>query len=87
MLKKRKKISPILAFIILTLVTIVLSGILSLLKVQSEYATVSRTTNELVNNVVEVKNLFSTSGIKYIVTHAVDSFVNFEPLSILIIVS
>ena len=86
MLKKRKKISPILAFIILTLVTIVLSGILSLLKVQSEYATVSRTTNELVNNVVEVKNLFSTSGIKYIVTHAVKNFVSFAPLSILIIV-
>ena len=86
MLKKKKKISPILAFIILTLATIVISGFLHLLNVQSEYVTVSKASGELVNNVVEVKNLFSTSGIKYIVTHAVDSFVNFAPLSILIIV-
>ena len=86
MLKKRKKISPIMTFILLTFVTIILSGLLNLLNVQSEYATVNRATNELVNNVIEVKNLFSLSGIKYIVTHAVDSFVSFAPLSILIIV-
>ena len=86
MLKKRKKISPIMAFIILTLATIVISGFLHLLNIQSEYVTVNKATGELVNNVVEVKNLFSTSGIKYIVTNAVDNFVNFAPLSTLIIV-
>lgn len=86
MFKKRKKISPIMAFIILTLATIILSGFLNLLNIQSEYPTVNKATNELVNNVIEVKNLFSTSGIKYIVTHAVDNFVSFSPLSILIIV-
>ena len=86
MLKRKRKISPILAFIILTLATIVISGFLHLLNVQSEYVTVNKVTGDLVNNVVEVKNLFSTSGIKYIVTHAVDSFVNFAPLSTLIIV-
>ncbi|MBR4178211.1 MAG: AbgT family transporter [Bacilli bacterium] len=86
MLKKKKKISPILAFIILTFATIIISGFLHLLNVQSEYVTVNKASGDLVNNVVEVKNLFSTSGIKYIVTHAVDSFVNFAPLSILIIV-
>ena len=75
-----------MTFILLTFVTIILSGLLNLLNVQSEYATVNRATNELVNNVIEVKNLFSLSGMKYIVTHAVDSFVSFAPLSILIIV-
>ena len=86
MLKKKKKISPIMAFIILTLITIVISGFLHLLNVQSEYVTVNKSSGDLINNVVEVKNLFSTSGIKYIVTHAVDNFVNFAPLSTLIIV-
>ena len=86
MFKKRKKISPIMTFIILTLITIILSGLFNLLNIQSEYLTVNKANNELINNVVEVKNLFSASGIKYIVTHAVKNFVNFTPLSILIIV-
>ena len=86
MLKKRKKFGPIMAFILLTVLTILLSGLLHLFNVQGEYVTVSKATNTLVNNVVEVKNLFSTSGIKYIVTHAVQNFVGFRPLSILIIV-
>ena len=43
-------------------------------------------TNDIVNNVVEVKNLFSLSGLKHIFTTAVSSFVNFEPLPLLIIV-
>ncbi len=86
MFKKRKKISPIMTFIILTLATIVLSGFLNLLNVQSEYKTINRATNDVINNVVEVKNLFSASGIKYVVTNAVSNFVSFAPLSTLIIV-
>lgn len=86
MFKKNKKFSPIMTFIFLTFITIVLSGFLSLLKVQAEYSTVSKVTNGLVNNVVEVKNLFSVSGIKHIFSTAVSSFMNFEPLSTLIIV-
>ena len=86
MFKKKKKRSPIMTFILLTLITIILSGLLHLFKVQAEYVTVSKATNALINNVIEVKNLFSTSGIKYIVTHAVSNFVGFTPLSILIIV-
>lgn len=86
MFKRKRKVSPILAFIILTLIILILSGFLHLLNVQGEYTTVNKATNDFVNNVVEVKNLFSTSGIKYVVTHAVKSFVEFEPLSTLIIV-
>ena len=86
MFKRRKKLSPIMTFIILTIITIIMSGFLNLINVQSEYITVNRATNDFVNNVVEVKNLFSLSGIKYIVTHAVNNFVEFEPLSTLIIV-
>ena len=85
MFKKRKRISPVMTFIILTLVTMILSGIFHLLNMQSEYTTVSATGN-VVNNIVEVKNLFSTSGIKYIVTHAVKNFMSFTPMSLLVIV-
>ena len=84
MFKKRKRISPVMTFIILIFVTMLLSGLLHLLKFQSEYTTVSAT-GAVLNNVVEVKNLFSTSGIKYIVTHAVKNFMSFTPMSILII--
>ncbi len=86
MFKSKKKFSPIVTCILLTVVVVLLSGFLSLLNVQAEYTTVSKVTNELVNNVVEVKNLFSLSGIKHIFTTAVTSFINYEPLPLLIIV-
>ncbi len=86
MFKNKKKLSPVVTCILLTAIVILLSGFLSLLKVQAEYTTVSKVTNELVNNVVEVRNLFSLSGFKHIFTTAVSGFINFEPLPILIIV-
>lgn len=86
MIKKKIKLSPIMTFIILIFATIIISGFLNFINVQAEYVTVNKVTNELVNNVVEVKSLFSTSGIKHIVTTAVSGFVNFAPLSTLIII-
>lgn len=86
MFKKKVKLSPIMTFIIMTVIVIVLSGFLHLLNIQAEYSTVNTVSNEVVNNVVEVQNLFSTSGIKHIVTSAVNGFVNFEPLATLIII-
>lgn len=83
--KKKFILSPMLGFIILTLVTIILSGILSFLNVQSEYSTVNTVSNEIVNNVVSIQSFFSLYGIKYIVTNAVSDFVSFTPLSMLII--
>lgn len=84
--KMKIKINPILMFIILICFTILLSGILSFLGVQSEYSTINTGTNELVNNVVQVENLFSGHGLKVIATSAVSNFVNFAPLSMIIIV-
>ncbi len=86
MFKKKLKLSPIMTFIIMTIIVIVLSGFLHLLNIQAEYSTVNTISNVAVNNVVEVQNLFSTSGIKHIVTSAVNGFVNFEPLATLIII-
>lgn len=84
-MKKKIVLSPMLSFIVLSAFVIVLSGILSILHVQTDYQTVNPITNELVTNVVEVENLFSLSGLKYIVTNAVSDFVSFVPLSMLLI--
>ncbi len=86
MFKKKIKLSPIMTFILLVFITILLSGVLHIFNAQAEYNSVNSVTSELVNSVVEVKNLLSLSGIKHIVTTAVSGFVNFAPLSTLIIV-
>ena len=85
MLKKKKRYSPIVTFIFLTFITIIVSGFLSLLNVQTEYSTVNKVTSELVNNVIEVNNLLSVEGIKHIITTATSGFVKFAPLATLII--
>lgn len=82
---KKKKFSPIFIFIMMTFVTILLSFVLSMLSVQAEYVTINSYTNALQNNVVQVENMLSVEGIKYIVTSTVNNFVNFEPLAMLII--
>lgn len=83
---KNKKFSPIFVFIILTFGTIILSFVLSLFDLQAEYSTVNSFTNSLQNNVIQVENLLSVDGFKYIITSTVSNFVNFEPLSMLIII-
>jgi len=86
MIKSKIKLSPIMTLIILTFAVILVSGFLNFINVQAEYTSVNTVTSELANNVVEVRNLFSFSGFKHIVTTSVSGFVNFEPLSMLIIV-
>ena len=73
-------------FLVLTLAVLLLSFILSIFSVQAEFTTVNSYTNALQNNVVQVENMLSADGLKYIVTHSVSNFVNFEPLAMLIIV-
>lgn len=85
MFKKKITLSPMLSFIVLSIITIIISGILSFLNVQAEYSTINPVTNELSTNIVEVESLFSLSGLKYVVTNAVSDFVMFTPLSMLLI--
>lgn len=86
MIKKKSQMNPIMSYIILICVTILISGFLSFINLQSEYNLVNPSSKELINNVVEVKNLFSLSGLKHIVITAVNDFVNFPPLGALLIV-
>lgn len=83
---KNKRFNPIFIFIIMTFATIILSFVLSLFNLQAEYSTVNSYTNTLQNNVIQVENLLSGSGIRYIISNTVSNFVNFAPLSTLIII-
>lgn len=83
---KKKKFSPIFVFILLTFGVIVLSFILSLFNFQAEYSTVNSYTNTIQNNVIQVNNMLSAKGIKYILSNTATNFVNFAPLSSLIII-
>ena len=84
--RKLKRFNPIFAFILLIIGTLILSQILSFVGVQAEYSTVNIVTTELTNNVVQVENLLSGHGIRYIATNAVSDFVNFTPFSMLILI-
>ena len=81
---KKFYIHPVTAFILLTLLVVVLSGIMSLIGVQATYSTISPSGN-LESNVVMVENLFSFDGLKYIISNATKNFISFTILSNLLI--
>lgn len=83
---KNKKFSPIFVFILLTFIVILLSFIFSLFDLQAEYSTVNSYTNTIQNNVIQVENMLSVKGIKYILINTASNFVNFALLSSLIII-
>ena len=90
-MKKIKKIRekivlhPIMSFLILMLITIGISGLLSLFDITSNYSTVNTKNYSLDTTMVAVENLFSLRGIKYIFSNTVSNFASFTPLSMLLI--
>lgn len=86
-LKENIALDPIMTLIILIVITIVLSGFLSLLGIHVTYNTIGNDISlEYTQSLVSVESLFSLSGLKYIFTTTVSHFVSFTPLSSLIIV-
>jgi len=81
---KKFYLHPVTTFILLTLLTIVISGIMSLIGVQANYSTLSPSGN-IENNVVMVENMCSLDGLKYIISSATKNFVSFTTLSNLLI--
>ena len=67
------------------MITICVSGLLSLFDVTSTYSTVNTKNNSLETTMVAVENLFSLRGIKYIFSNTVSNFASFTPLSMLLI--
>ena len=84
--KEKTLLHPVMTFIILIVITILLSGFLSLLNIQATYSTYSNVTNSYSNTTEAVKSLFNLSGLKYIFTNTVSNFANFTVLSNLIII-
>ena len=84
--KDKFTLNPVLTFLVLILITIVLSGFLHLIGFEATYNKIDLTTGELVATSESVESLMSLSGIKYIFTSTISNFTAFTPLSSLIII-
>ena len=84
--KEKITLNPVMTFIILILLTIVLSGFLNLIGFEATYNKIDPITGEYTVTSESVESLFSLSGIKYIFTSTVSNFTAFTPLSMLIII-
>ena len=86
--KIREKIvlHPIMTFLILILITICISGLMSLFDITGSYSTINNKTHSLESTIVTVENLFSLRGLKYIFSNTVSNFASFTPLSMLLII-
>lgn len=91
-MKEKKKLKlkkfylhPVTAFILLTFLVMVLSGIFSLFEMQATYSKINSTTGELETTLVTVENLFGFSGLKYVISNAAKNFMSFTTLSTLLI--
>ncbi len=84
--KERQNLHPLMAYVLLILVVIILSGFLSLLDSQSTFYSINENSLSLIPQTEVVNSLFSLSGIKYIFTSTVKNFANFTVLSNLIII-
>lgn len=85
-IRKNLHLHPIMTYVLIIFAVIILSGLLSILGVESSYKTINQVTGTYENNLVTVHSLFSLSGLKYIFTSTVANFVSFTPLSNLIII-
>jgi len=83
--KEKMTLNPIMTFIILIFITIVVSGVLSLLGTSATYDQIDRAGN-YVRTLETVNSLFNFSGIKEIFTNTVSNFAAFAPLVMLIII-
>ena len=89
MVKKKKQrtvLHPVIAFIILILGTILLSGIMGFFGVSEDYNTVNTIRGDLNTTTVIVNSLLNLSGVKMIFRTTVSNFASFAPLINMIIV-
>lgn len=84
---KKLRLHPISTYLILIMITIILSGILSLINFQTTYSTVSSVDLSIVQNTVQTTNLFSFDGLKFIISNASRNFISFAPLSMFLLIA
>lgn len=76
---------PITVFLFLTLLTVVMSGILSIFETQATYNTINISTRDLEPTLITVENLMSFDGLKFMISNAAKNFLSFGPLGMLLI--
>lgn len=82
---KKLKLHPVTSFIILIVVTVLLSAVLSWFNVSASYDSINLKTDELEQTIVTVKNMLSYDGIKSMISNASTNFISFTTVSTLII--
>jgi len=82
---KRFSLHPITSFILMTLIVMIISAIMSSLELQSTYSRINSTTYDLEPVMVNVENMLSFTGMKYIASEALRNFIGFAPLGHLLI--
>jgi len=87
MQRKRNKIvlHPIMAYVLMILCVILLSGFLSLVDLSTNYNLIDAVSGDFDSTNVMVNSLANLSGIKLIFRTAVSNFASFAPLSMLLI--
>ena len=91
MIKKKKlklkkfSLHPTTTYILLIILTFILSGIFSLFEMQSTYSAINLNTGVLETTLVTVKNLLNYEGLRYFISNATVNFISFTPLSMLLI--
>lgn len=83
--KKKIKIHPIIIFILISIAIVLLSGIGELFNLSVTYNEINPINGKIESTLVTVNSLFSFSGFRYIIGDAVKNFVNFTPLSMILI--
>lgn len=76
---------PVMTFLLLTAITIVISGVLDLFDTSITYTKINAKTGNYESTLVTVESLLSLSGIKYIFSNTASNFASFAPLIILLI--
>ena len=82
---KKFYLHPVTTFILLTFLTMIISGICSLLGMQATYPTLNEATGQLETTIITVENLFGFEGLKYLISNATKNFISFTTLSNLLI--
>ena len=85
-IKEKITIHPVMAFILLIVATLLISGLLTLFNVSASYKVINPIKLDYTTTTESVNSLVSLSGIKYIFSNTVANFANFTVLSHLIIV-
>ena len=78
---------PVTIFIILSVVVAFLSVIFSQMGVQVEIEAINRSTKEVELQTFQVRNLLNAEGIRWIFESAVENFISFEPLGVVLFFS